>query len=275
MAIKASLAGIGSFTTAGLRFSISAIVIIIWALLTERPLKLRPGQLKYLLILSLLFVIHLSLVYLGINKTYASRATLLTNIQPFFVLILAHIFTKTDRITMVKFFSMALGFAGVAVIFTDSNVIGPDIMTGDILIIISSFFWAVSATYIKRIIGQFRTFHIVLYPMLIASPFFFLEGYLWDNPMISYIDFEIAAALFYQTIIASTFGFIAWNHMLSKTDATKLHTFVFIMPISGVILSGLILNETITYKIIIALLLIGSGILFMNKKNKISSDYHL
>jgi len=55
VAIKIGLAGIGIFTSAGLRFSIAAIAIVIWAKITRRSFKFKKGQFKPLLIMSVLF----------------------------------------------------------------------------------------------------------------------------------------------------------------------------------------------------------------------------
>jgi len=43
VAIKIGLAGIGIFTSAGLRFSIAAIAIVIWAKITRRSFKFKKG----------------------------------------------------------------------------------------------------------------------------------------------------------------------------------------------------------------------------------------
>ena len=47
----------------------------------------------------------------------------------------------------------------------------------------------------------------------------------------------------------------------------SLHTFIFIMPVVGVLLGGLILKEPITGNILIALVLIVTGI-FITQFNK-------
>jgi drug/metabolite transporter (DMT)-like permease len=52
--------------------------------------------------------------------------------------------------------------------------------------------------------------------------------------------------------------------MLQKYGAVALHSFIFIMPVAGVVLGGLVLGEPITIKIISALLLIVAGILVVH-----------
>jgi drug/metabolite transporter (DMT)-like permease len=47
-----------------------------------------------------------------------------------------------------------------------------------------------------------------------------------------------------------------------------LHSFMFIMPIAGVLLGGVVLGEPITFNIVLSLLLIVSGIMVVNIKTK-------
>jgi len=45
-----------------------------------------------------------------------------------------------------------------------------------------------------------------------------------------------------------------------------LHSFIFIMPIAGVVLGGLVLGEPITSRLVMALVLIVAGILIVHLK---------
>jgi drug/metabolite transporter (DMT)-like permease len=84
--------------------------------------------------------------------------------------------------------------------------------------------------------------------------------------MISEINPRVILSLLYQAVVSGSFGFIGWVTMLKKYGAVSLHSFIFIMPVAGVLLGGLVLGEPITPKILLALLLIVSGILIVNLK---------
>lgn len=92
VAIKISLCGLGVFTTAGLRFTIASTAIFLWARTSGLSFNIRKGQIYQLFVIGMIFTVQLSLFYLGLSKTNASRGTLLVNILPFFVLFLAHFF---------------------------------------------------------------------------------------------------------------------------------------------------------------------------------------
>jgi drug/metabolite transporter (DMT)-like permease len=266
VAIKFSFSGIGVFTTAAIRFSIAAIAIYIWARAVGQSLVLKKGQLCQLLILAALFAVQLSMFYFGLSKSNASRGTLIVNLLPFWILFLAHFFIPGDRITRRKFFGILLGFSGVAFMFAENKGVAADFRTGDLIILSATVIWSCSVIYLKRIISAFSAFQITLYSMGFAVPVFLLEALLWDAPMVSKLDFKIIGAVLYQSLITATFGFVTWNMLLKKYGAVALHSFIFIMPIAGVALGGLLLGEPITFKLLIALALIVAGILVVHLK---------
>ena len=272
VAVKISLSGLGPFTTAAVRFALAALGIFIWAKVTRRSFGFKKGQMQQLLILSILFTAQMALFHFGLSKTNASRGTLLTNLQPFFLLILAHYFIWGDRITKKKIIGLSIGFIGMALVFIGKKDITNDIQIGDSMILAGAFLWACNTVYTKRIINAFDPFQLVLFPMIFSVPFFLVLGYYLDGTMIAHIDIEVICSILYQGLLTASFGYVAWNYLLQKYGAVSLHSFVFIMPISGVILGGVLLGEPITHTILLALVLIVLGILVINLRTKNTKD---
>ena len=268
VAIKITFSGLGVFTTAAIRFGVAAVAIFLWAKFTGQTIALKKGQLHQVFIFSSLFTVQLSLFYLGLSKSNASRGTLLANLLPFFILFLAHFFIAGDRITWQKFFGILLGFTGVVFMFLDEESLSAGFRTGDLIILLAVVIWSCSTVYLKRVIGTFSPFQLVLYSTMFSVPFFLIEALLWDDSMVFHLDAPVIGAMLYQSLITASFGFVAWNTMLKKYGAVSLHAFIFIMPIAGVALGGLILGEPITIKIVLALVFIVSGILVVHWKTK-------
>jgi drug/metabolite transporter (DMT)-like permease len=264
VAIKIAFSGLGVFTTAAIRFGIAAVAIFIWARVTGRTIALKKGQIHQVLIFSALFTVQLSLFYLGLSKSNASRGTLLSNLLPFFILFLAHFFIPGDRITKRKFFGVLLGFTGVVFMFLDEKAMQAGFRTGDIIILCAVTIWSCSTVYLKRIISAFPPFQVVLYSTMFSVPLFLAEALVWDNAMIFNLDASVIGAMLYQSLVTASFGFVAWNTLLKKYGAVSLHSFIFIMPIAGVALGGLVLGEPITVKILLALAFIVLGILVVH-----------
>ncbi len=275
VAIKISLSGLGPFTAAGIRFGIAAFTICLWGKITRRSFRIKNGQLHQLLIISILFVVEFIILYHGLNKTNASRGVLIINLQPFFILFLAHFFIPGDQITKKKIIGLSMGFTGMVLVFLGKKGVTTDVQIGDFMILTVAFLWACNMTYRKKIIHAFEPFHMVLYPMIFSIPIFFLAGFMWDDPMVSFMNTKIIISILYQGLITASFGFIVWNYLLKKYSAVSLHSFIFIMPISGVLLGGLILKEPITINLLLALLLIASGIVIVNLKIRKSASIFL
>ncbi len=265
VAIKISLTGLGVFTTAGIRFSIAALVIFLWSLITNCPLAVTRSQLRKLAILPIFFFIQLSLFYFGQSKTTASHGTLIANVLPFVVMILAHCFIPGDTINLKKVTGLLLGFAGVLVLFFDNAALTGDALQGDVLILCAVLVWGCHVVYIKKIIEDFHPIQITLYPISIAAPMFLLSGFLWDGEMVRFIDASIIKAMLYQALVTASFGFVAWNTMIQKFGATALHAFVFIMPLSGVFLGVTLLGEPITTNLICSIILVVTGLIVVNR----------
>jgi len=271
VAIKITLTGLGTFTAAAVRFSISVVAIFLWTRFTHQSIRFRRGQAHQLLIISILFVAQIGLFYTGLSKTFASRGVLIVNLVPFLVLLLSHFFTRNDRITLGKLLGILMGFLGILFLFLQKRDISSELKTGDLLIFCATLLWACSGVYTKKIIQNYRPFQITFYPLLFAVPFLYICAFLFDKPMMNDPGGGVLAAILFQGLITGSFGFVAWNVLLQRYGAVSLHTFLFIMPVVGVLLAGLILKEPITGNILMALTFIGIGI-FVTQFNK-KADY--
>ena len=266
VAIKIAFTGVGVFTTAAFRFSIAVLALFVWARLTGQSLVLKKGQLRQVLFLGALTAVQLCMFYFGLSESNASRVTLLANMVPFWVLFLAHFLIPGDRITGRKFVGILLGFGGVAFMFAERKGVTGDFRVAELTVLLATFIWAYSVIYLKRILATLKPLQATLYSLAFSVPVFFLAAFLWDTPMVMTLDSKVIGAILYQSLVTAAFGFVAWNTLLQKYGAVALHSFIFIMPISGVALGGLVLGEPITIKILVALALIVAGILAVHLK---------
>ncbi|MBU4129470.1 MAG: DMT family transporter [Proteobacteria bacterium] len=271
VAIKLGFAGLGPFTSAGIRFSMAATALFLWAWYKKIPLALDKRQWQLILIQSVLFTVQLSCFHIGLARTTASHGALISNVLPFVVLILAHFFIPGDRITLKKSMGVLLGFIGVLLLFFDAPDLNSDLQKGDMIILCAVISWSVSAVFVKRIISGFHVIQITLYPMVLGIPFLFMMGLLWDDPMVLSVTPTVVKALLYQSFVATAFGFVAWNTLLQRYGATALHSFIFIIPLSGVFLGVMVLDEPVTPYLLASVGFIVAGILVVNirKRKKI------
>jgi drug/metabolite transporter (DMT)-like permease len=268
VAIKFSLQGMGPFSVAAIRFGMASLILLGWARLTRQSWRVQKAQLPKLMIIVGIFFIQLSLFYVGINHTYASRGALLANMQPFYVLFLAHFFVPGDQITKRKLLGILLAFSGVALVFLGRQETTASLRFGDAVMLLAAFVWACNGVYTKRILTDIKPLQVVLFPTLFSAPLFLIAAVMTGELSAVRLHPKVILALLYQVVVVTAFGFVAWNTMLRQYGAVALHSFIFIMPVTGVLLGGLVLGEPVTVTLFIALLLIVSGILVVNARVK-------
>ncbi len=268
VAMKLSYTGLGPFTAAGIRFTLAASLLVLWARYKQIPLKLSRFQWRLILVQCGLFIFQVSSFHLGLANTTASHGALVANALPFMVLILAHFFIPGDQITLKKGLGILLGFFGVVLLFFDEPDLNADLQKGDLIVLAAVVCWSISAVYVKRIIEHFHVVQLTLYPMLLGIPLFFINGFIWDTTMVTSITPTVVKALFYQGAVTAAFGFVAWNTMLKKFGATALHSFVFIVPLAGVSFGVTLLNEPVTPHLLAAIGCIVAGIVVVNMRRR-------
>lgn len=264
VALKITFTGFGVLFSAALRFLLAGILISAWAMITGRSFRLRQGQWRPVLVFSSLFTVQLALFNIGLDRTFASRGALLTNILPFLIMVLAHFFLKGDPMTKQKVLGLLLGFLGVMFVVSDQASFSGRVRSGDLIVLLATAIWAANTVYIKRVISSFEAFHIALYPMLFSIPFLFLGSWLSGEDFVTSPTNAAVLALVYQTLITGSFGFLVWNTLLKRHGAVAMHSFVFIMPISAVAFAAVLLGDPIGPNIIAALVLIVAGIIVMH-----------
>ena len=276
VAVKISFNGFGLLSTAALRFSISVLLILLWIIVSRRSFKIEKEYLKKSFVVSLIFSAQVCFMFAGINNTTASRATLLINLQPFFVLILSHLFIAGDRITFRKLLGMIIGFCGLLSMFVFTKNTAADFMAGDVLMITAAMLWACNVIYLKSFIHNASVVILTFYHLLLSLPVFIAGAFIFDDVMFKAVSAQTVCALLYQAFVTA-FGFIAWASLIKKFQASLVHSFVFILPVSGVLCGILILNEPFAINIVFALILISIGILithYSGKANKgIEGDF--
>jgi len=266
-AIKISLEGFGIFASAAFRFFLAAIALFLWGKLKGKSFKTKKEDIKRICIITFIFAIQFSSYAIGISKNNASRAALLINLQPFFVLILSHIFIADDKITFKKFIGMIVGFCGISLLIIQKDM-SLNFKPGDILVLLTALLWASNAVYLKTFIKNSSVFNITFYQIIFSVPIFFIESLLFDDIMIKLINLKTCFAIFYQAFVCTAFGFVVWNLLLKKYKASILHSFIFIAPLSGVFFGVLLLNETLNFNILCAMCLIAVGIIIVQYNPK-------
>lgn len=268
VAIKVSLVGIPPCASAAIRFMIAALIIYLYARFKKIDLTLSAKDWGHVLLLGILFGVQFTILYLGIYFTTVSHASILLNTQPFFVAISAHFFLSDDRLNTRKISGIAVAFVGVMVLFYQGKYGTSKSIFGDLLVLIAAISWAGQTIYIKRWLNDWDTIPLVMHPMVIGVSTLAVAHFFFEKNFVLFLDRDIVISILYQSLFVAGFGYLAWTNLLLKYRASSLSAFIFLMPVSGVLLGTIFMGDPVTTRLIIGLLCIVSGILLVNIKTK-------
>lgn len=270
VSMKIALAGLSPMMMAGIRFSLGALVIFLWIRVNHISVRVSKSELGDHFINGLLFGIQITLFYIGTNLTSASHAVILINSNIIFLAILAHFFITGDRLNLIKVIGLILAFMGVSSLFFESSVAPRESSAfGDLLVVMSAMILGIKTVFVKQLTERVLPSKVVLWQMLIGVPVFFLIAYGFEDIRMEPLSIRILTALAYQGIVVAGFCFVAATFLIKHYSPTAISVFFFVIPVSGVALSHWILAEAITKNIAVGTVLVASGIVLVNLKEKV------
>lgn len=265
VAVKISNVGYNPVFSVLVRSAIACVLVWLWCRYRRLPLFERDGTLWPGILAGALFGAEFALIFIGLDYTSAARSALMLNTMPFWVLIGGH-FLLGERITLRKFWGLALAFCGVVLVFSDKlSVPGPDALRGDLMCLAGGVLWAATTLVIKGTkLSAASAEKTLLYQLLVSAivllPFVPLAG-----PILRDVTPLATGSLLFQAIYIVAFTYVLWFWLMRRYPASGLSSFAFLTPAFGVLCAGLVLNEPLSMRIFVALLLIAIGLLFVNR----------
>lgn len=261
-AVKISLQGLPPVAVALCRFSIALVCLLFFCVVTRTTWQLPGGFHKALILFSLIFVAQFSFLYLGIQLISASRSVVILHTFPLFVALLAHFFIPNDRLNWWKVMGLVLAFLGIFLVFVEPSVTGGSTktLTGNLLVLVGAFLLGTLMIYIKFLVRDLSAFQITVWQMIYGVPLFFLLSFSLERGAAYELTAAVVAALVYQGVVVAGFCFVAWIYLMKRYAASKLNAFQFSTPIFGVILSWMILGETVSPTLLAGVSLVAGGI---------------
>ncbi len=272
MAIQSNDLG-GNITLISLRFMLAAVFLFIYALLTKAPLfKLTKKQWGLISLLGLFSTTFQYFFFnIGVNNTSGIKASILGQVGIFFSVILAHFVYKDDKLTIRKFLGLSLGFLGLILINLDKGNEGllSFRLLGEGFMLCSGLLSSLALFVAKRIGKELPSIVYTSWQMFIGSVFLFIIGNLMGGQVTNLHFTPKSIVLLVYLALVSSVAFCLWYYILQFRKVGEMALYKFIIPITGSILTALLLpNEHLLPIHIVALFLVVLGIIIVNKVNK-------
>lgn len=266
--VKLGTAEMAPLFMAGVRSAVASLCLLV--LMLVKGIRPFPGRLitAHGLVMGLLFGGEFALIYQGLTLTTASRVYVLIYTAPFFVALGAHFLLDQDRLNSRKVSGLLLAFAGVLVLFMDGQGSGGrTALVGDALVLGGGLLWGATTIYLKKyLVQRIEPSQSLFFQTVFSAPILFALSLFLEDQWVRDFSWVGAFSLFYQCIIVVFFSYLVWFHLVHRYPVSLLHSFTFLTPVVGVLLSGvLILGEPVGLKILAALVLVCLGLVQINR----------
>ena len=212
--------------------------------------------------------IPFSLIAIGTNKVDSYLAAMLMSTTPITGSILAHFFIKDEKITFFKALGIILGFSGILLLFFDKLIINESNYLFVLIIILGSTFYSISGILILKKLKNSGNLNVTTSTLIWSAITLLPLSFIFEEPFKSIPTFESTLSLIYLGVVATGFAWWLRFKILSKNGIVFQTQVTYLIPIFGVIFGALILGEQITWKVLVSLIIIMSGIYIVKKYNK-------
>lgn len=257
---------------AGLRFTMAGILAWIFgSLITKKPMIPEKEAYGKIALLSLFqTVLQYLFFYVGLAHTTGVKSSVIKGADVFLCILCSSLIFKLEKLTPKKITGCIIGMAGVIIINLAGGSIDMNItFLGEGFIVLSMFAHTMSSVLIKI----FSKSHN---PVMLSSLQFTLGGIVMTicgiifGGTLPVVTGKGIAMLLYLALVSSV-AYSLWSVLLKYNPVSRISVFGFMNPVFGVILSAFLLGETeqaFSFNAIIALVLICTGIIIVNKTAK-------
>ena len=265
--VKSIMDEVAPLFQASLRCIGACVLLLVWCRVRGIRLFERDGSLWAGLLAGALFAAEFACIYLGLRYTTASRLTVFLYTSPFWVAALVPLFVKSERLRPLQWLGMACAFVAVVFAMREGFSVNNSSALGDLLGLAAGALWglttvAIRANNLTRISPEKLLFYQIAATALAVPWLSVALGETWS--------FQWSAlawgSMLAQTVIGAFASYLAWMWMLGRYPATKISVFVFLTPLFALLFGTLLLGESATPTLLMALGLVAVGIVLVNRK---------
>ena len=207
------------------------------------------------------------LIAIGTAKINSYLAAILMSTTPLSGSILAHFFTKNEKLSYLKSLGVLIGFSGIVLLFFDKVIINSNNYFYVLIVILGSTFYCIGGLLtlkLKNKINENVTTSTTLWSVIFLLPM----SLLFEAPWNSSPTLESTLSLLYLGVVATGLAWLIRFRILTVNGLVFQTQVAYLIPIFGIIFGYFVMGEIITWRVLLSLVVILIGIYIFKKNNK-------
>jgi drug/metabolite transporter (DMT)-like permease len=250
------------FTIVFFRVFLATVALWLIVLVTRQELpQFKNVWHNYLLMGLFNNVIPFSLIVWGESKVAPGLAAVLNATTPFFSVIVAHLSTQNEKLTWNRLAGALVGLTGVAALvgFDAIKNLGADLIF-QIAIVMASVSYGISTIFGRRFVGipplvssasQTAASSIMLLPLMMII----------DHPFsLTMPSMNATLSLLALALLCTALAYVIFFNIVKSAGMTNVTLVTLLVPVSAMMLGALFLDEQISMRHFLGMLVIGIGL---------------
>ena len=264
--IKIGVDTFGTFTLVALRLLIGAATLWVAFRLNGTALPRNRRTYEHLVVMALINItIPFALITWAEQSVDSALAAILNSSVPLFVIVIAPLFLPDEPIRLNGVVGLAVGFIGVVLLVSPGLMSASGDLAGSVALLGSSLAYALGNVYSRRNVRGLPPLVPAVFQVTFAFLIVGVIALVVERP---WETVRPDPAAWFSVIWLGVFGsglaYMLYFRLLGRWGATRTALVAYLLPIYGIVLGFLVLQEHIDITLILGTALIIAGVAIVN-----------
>ena len=256
------------FTLALVRVIFASIPLLLLCKLKEIKIEAFSENWKLYALIGLCNIsIPFVLIAIGTSMINSYLAAILMSTTPLSGSLLAHFFLKDEKLSLPKSLGVIIGFTGIVLLFFDKVIINSENYLYALITILGSTFYCIGGLLTLKLKDKKNenvTTSTTLWSVIFLLPF----SLVIETPWNSSPTLASTISLLYLGVVATGFAWLIRFRILTVNGLVFQTQVAYLIPIFGIFFGYFLMDEIITWRVLVSLVIILTGIYIFKKNNK-------
>jgi drug/metabolite transporter (DMT)-like permease len=204
------------------------------------------------------------LIAYGVKSVQSNLAAILMSSTVLSSTVLGHFYTKNERFDLTRTIGVLIGFSGIIYLFSDNLLITENNFISALLILLGATCYVVGGLLTLKISKKKNenvTGSILIWATIILIPLVSLIEQPWNSTP----RLDSTISVIYLGLVSTGAAWLLRFKILTTNGLIFQSQVSYLIPIFGVILGYIFLDEIITIKVLVSLFAVIVGIYFVKK----------
>lgn len=277
--IKVAVEYVEPLTITAIRMGIGSLIL--YAILKFQKVKLPKLKKvwKHFTVAALFQgAIPFTLFAVGEKTIDSSIASIISGSTSLFTMVLAHYFVKNDRFTAAKLTGSCLGFFGLFMLIAPALLVAQGSFFGFFTFILASMCYAIAFVYVKKFIdiSKYPPLTVPAIQLFISFLVLSVAALILEDPLsITYVSTPAILSILGLGVFGTALAFTVYYKLISLTNISYIAMVNYIVPVFGVVLGMLVLDEKLAWNSYLGCLMVLFGVMIANGMIKVSKQKNI